>query len=107
MAVGKEGLLFVCFQSDIKSQFEKLRDYANDKNLGPKKTGNVGADPVAGKKTLYTNEWPGQTWPRKWGDSANPVDEGEFDGFSGVVTPKGGEYFFTPSLSFLKSLKEV
>lgn len=107
MEVGKEGLLFVCFQSDIRSQFEKLRGYANDKDLGPNKTGNAGADPVAGKRTLYTSEWPRQTWPRKWGDSTNPVEEQEFDGFSEVVTPRGGEYFFTPSLSFLKSLQEV
>ena len=99
---GKEGTLFLCFQSDIKPQFEKLRDYSNSKDFGPDPHGNMGADPISGQKN--TAEWPGQTWPRQWGVSDNPVED--FD-FSEVVTPRGGEYFFTPSLSFLKSLTEV
>ena len=129
--VGKEGLLFFCFQSDIHQQFEKLQDYANDNNFGPNPFGKLGADPILGQqKTLLIQQvtdrilkipliqwgreklppmlkeafgkWPSQTWPRTWGNSQDPVKD--FD-FFGYVTPRGGEYFFTPSLSFLKSLK--
>jgi deferrochelatase/peroxidase EfeB len=141
---GKEGLLFFCFQSDIHAQFEKLQDYANDHNFGPKSGGKLGADPILGQpKTSpiqqvtdsllkipliqrVTNSiltipliqqgkdtwsqtikkvggWPSHRWPRQWGNPQDPVED--FD-FFGYVTPRGGEYFFTPSLSFLKSLKE-
>lgn len=99
---GKEGILFFCFQTDIAAQFEKLQDYANDENFGPNKNGEQGADPIAGQND--EEKWPLQTWPRKWGDSEKPVEN--FD-FFGYVTSRGGEYFFTPSLSFLKSLKEA
>lgn len=99
---GKEGILFFCFQTDIAAQFEKLQDYANDENFGPKREGNLGADPIAGQNN--EEEWKvHQTWPRKWEDSSDSIEN--FD-FFGYVTSRGGEYFFTPSLSFLKSLKE-
>ncbi len=101
LAAGKEGTLFFCFQSDIQAQFNKLQDYANDRDFGPNQQRNLGADPIAGQQGKE-EQWPSQTWPSKWGDKKNPIEDASFFGY---VTPRGGEYFFTPSLSFLRSLK--
>lgn len=108
---GNEGILFFCYQSDIREQFEKLQHYSNEEDFGPKNSKNLGADPISGRtkkkpiegQTDKYKGWPTQTWPREWGSKKDPVEDFDFLGF---VTPRGGEYFFTPSLSFLKSLKE-
>ncbi|MGL5197310.1 MAG: Dyp-type peroxidase, partial [Chroococcales cyanobacterium] len=57
---------------------------------------NVGPDPLTGQ--------PGgtQKWPKKWGES-----ETEDYDFQLRVTLKGGEYFFAPSMSFLKNIAQM
>jgi hypothetical protein len=66
-------------------------------------------DPILGQGPL--KQVP--RWPRQWNRS--PSDRDRFDfrvpvkangraGRKGVVTLKGGEYFFAPSLPFLRSL---
>ena len=44
-----------------------------------------------------------QKWPRTWGRSGRFLDRLRFN-FGDYVRLRGGEYFFTPSLSFLKNL---
>ena len=93
------GLLFICFQSSIPKQFGFVQaKWANTTEFFDKN--GVGIDPIAGQyETGDASEY--QKWHLNWG-----VDEGKkaFN-FESCVVLKGGEFFFTPSLSFLQSLK--
>lgn len=93
----EEGLLFLCFQSNITTQFQQIQIWANAKDFGPKDVKNIGIDPVIGQG--IDKDKADQQWPKEWGK-----EEKEPFNFSNCVTTKGGEYFFAPSLSFLKSL---
>lgn len=90
------GLLFLCFQSNITNQFAFMQKrWANTGGFIEQGTGT---DPVIGQGGPFTE---GYSWPKTWGSTERiPAD------FSHWVTLKGGEFFFTPSLSFLESLNE-
>ncbi|MBW8876738.1 MAG: Dyp-type peroxidase [Acidobacteria bacterium] len=87
---GKQGLLFLCFQSNLVDQFLAIQSsWLN-------RSGNLtGMDPVAGQKEIGSAP---QTWSREWGKA--PEKNDNFD-FSGFVTCRGGEFFFAPSIPFL------
>lgn len=108
---GGVGLLFFCYQADILEQFEFIqRVWANNPFfLEPAKSGKknqhydvTGLDPLIGQKhpTSPGAAQPARNWPSAWGQPTKkcPVD------FAGFVSMKGGEYFFSPSLTFLRSL---
>ncbi len=85
------GMLFLCFQADIENQFNFMQgSWANAKNFVQV---NVGPDPLIGQPQGT------QQWPVKWGE----LDVVDYD-FSLRVKMKGGEYFFTPSVSFLRTI---
>jgi Dyp-type peroxidase family len=87
------GLLFMCYNADISEQFEHVqREWANDPDyLGL----NVGVDPVVGQGTGGRT----YTWPVRWGGVETcPIPLERW------VRMRGGEYFFAPSLSFLRRL---
>ena len=87
------GMLFMCFQADISNQFNFMQaGWSNQKNFV---NVNVGQDPVIGQ-----SEGP-QKWPTKWGESETM----DYD-FQKWVKMMGGEYFFAPSISFLKTIVE-
>jgi Dyp-type peroxidase family len=99
LPTGGVGLLFMCFQSNIARQFGFMqKNWAN--NLDFVQPG-TGLDPVIGQKS--TGEEPlAQQWSPQWGQQGKqPFD------FEGFVTMKGGEFFFAPSISFLKHLKKA
>jgi Dyp-type peroxidase family len=85
------GLLFLCFQANIENQFNFIQTrWANATNF--LRVG-VGADPLIGQPSGK------QHWPTHWGGG----ETREFN-FPLPVSMKGGEYFFAPSISFLRSL---
>jgi Dyp-type peroxidase family len=92
------GLLFMCFQRSIQDQFAFMqRAWAN--NPGFARPG-TGIDPVIGQQV---RNHPGvQRWPSVWGDT-DPGKQVAFD-FGDFVTMKGGEFFFAPSIPFLRRL---
>jgi Dyp-type peroxidase family len=91
---GGVGLLFMSYQSSIETQFEIIKGHwANEGNI---RGHLIGAqDSLIGQGTN-----PDKTLPQQWGQ---PSQTSPFS-FHGFVTMKGGEYFFTPSISFLKSV---
>ncbi|GAB4055441.1 Dyp-type peroxidase [Spirosoma litoris] len=97
---GGVGLLFQAYQSSIEKQFEFIQSrWANDGDIGKPNDviGRlVGQDGIIGQGGNTTVK----KIPIQWGLPAvsNPIV------FRDFVTTKGGEYFFTPSLSFLKTL---
>jgi Dyp-type peroxidase family len=89
------GLLFMCYQANISSQFEFIQSsWANQGNIGGHM---VGQDGIIGQGQNTTL----RQLPDQWG-TANGLQS--VNSFQGFVTNKGGEYFFTPCISFLKSL---
>ncbi|GAB2766009.1 hypothetical protein [Streptomyces bullii] len=109
----KVGLLFLCAQSSIADQFEFIQNqWANNKDFLRDKSG---LDPVIGTRKLdQPNPDPivNGDWPKLYG-SRNELDFSKvppavvghtFSEHVGErVTMKGGEYFFVPSLSALRT----
>ncbi|MEA2373137.1 MAG: hypothetical protein QOH12_3531 [Solirubrobacteraceae bacterium] len=91
------GLLFICCQSNIEDQFIFIQHtWCNNQDFLNK---GVGVDPVVGQPPPGVARVP-QAWPSAWG---RPLTQIEFD-MGGFIRTRGGEYFFCPSLSALRSL---
>ena len=94
---GGVGLLFMAFNSEITNQFEFTQaTWANNPSFPfGSPNGNPGLDQVIGQgtrpKTKCPVAWNGATFK-----TVNAAPQ--------AVTMKGGEYFFMPSIAFLKSL---
>ncbi|HXL54942.1 MAG TPA: Dyp-type peroxidase [Chitinophagaceae bacterium] len=90
----KKGLLFMCFQANLKRQFNFIqKTWANAPGFPPFR-GKPGIDPL-----IRQGSEGEQCWPKEYGSEI----EFPFD-FAGFIKLRGGEYFFAPSLGFLKSL---
>lgn len=90
---GGVGLLFMCFQSSIDNQFAYLqRRFANDEEFPRDHTG---IDPIIGQSGGANRAV--QRWPVHWGDA---YSRGSF--FGGFVRLLGGDFFFAPSMAFLR-----
>jgi Dyp-type peroxidase family len=84
------GLLFMAYQKSIEDQFEfTQRTWANNQNFVRPGTG---IDPVIGQGSRTPYNWP------------LPGGAGVSHPFDQAVTLLGGEYFFAPSISFLRAL---
>lgn len=101
------GTLFMCFQRDIGNQFEFIQSqWLNFENPG------IGLDPVGGQGRRNSVS---QSWPRQWTNATaekdilrrgKAIEKSSFS-FRDVVTLKGGEYFFAPSISFLRRIQTL
>ncbi|WP_329218535.1 hypothetical protein OG352_19545 [Streptomyces sp. NBC_01485] len=112
----KVGLLFLCAQSSIADQFEFIQAAWSNNEVFLR--GGSGLDPVIGtlKDGQKREDAVEQRWPKQYG-SRNELD---FSTFPPPVVDfffkkrvgqwtfmRGGEYFFVPSLSALKSFRDV
>lgn len=92
------GLLFMCYQANIHHQFEFIQRTWSDNPNFPRNLilPDTGDDPIIGQDS---DETASQKWPLAW-DSNNRKKRA----FGGYVALKGGDYFFAPSMDFLRSL---
>jgi Dyp-type peroxidase family len=91
------GLLFLCFQASISNQFAFIQESWASSPDFPRPP--AGVDPLIGRANAGQD--PRQQWQPVWDwdrDNKTPIDFGRF------VTLKGGEFFFAPSIPFLKGL---
>jgi Dyp-type peroxidase family len=89
------GLLFVCYQSNISDGFEFIQEsWANNPNFPIQKNEVPGFDPIIGQ----TNDGGVRTL-----SGTNPANHpANLDLPTEWVVSKGGEYFFSPSISALE-----
>jgi Dyp-type peroxidase family len=96
------GLLFLCFQANLSNQFNFMQKaWAKERNFIQR---DVGTDVVIGVEK-QENDKDGKLdfvretyqWPTNWGEPGKTETD-----FIHWVTMRGGEYFFAPSMSFLK-----
>ncbi len=94
------GLLFMCYQSSINDQFAYIQKnwlnspHAPYAHASKKEYFHVGIDPIAGQSR-------GDDGEQNWLDAGRKRVPYLF---SDVVNLKGGEYFFAPSIAFLREL---
>lgn len=95
------GVLFMCYQKDIRRQFEFLQaNWANKEDFPSQGTG---PDAMVGRVKAGKTPMP-QKWPPRWKAHRKEQKDASIHSF---VTLKGGEYFFAPSLSFLRGITAI
>ncbi|GET43903.1 LysM peptidoglycan-binding domain-containing protein [Microseira wollei] len=122
LPAGGVGLLFMCYQSDIWEQFEFIQrfwsnhprflepDMSNSRNVENKNYDRTGLDAVSGQSQPNQSDplikkvpQPAQNWLKERDQPTKKADVN----FANFVTLKGGEYFFSPSITFLKNLPNL
>ncbi len=96
MPVDGVGLLFMSYQANLANQFEFIQsNWVNNPDFPS--TGN-GSDPILGQGIVSNGKFA------KVYNNAATLTPHTFNSF---VTLKGGEYFFAPSVMFLKKITAV
>jgi deferrochelatase/peroxidase EfeB len=103
MPKGDVGLLFMSYQKSITNQFEFIQqNWANNRDFA---VGTSGIDPIIGQSVNDAEKAIDRhyNFPHKYGIDPTGADSDARD-FKDFVEMKGGEYFFAPSISFLKDM---
>lgn len=96
LPTGNVGLLFMAYNHDLIDQFEfTQKNWANSPTF-PANGPVPKLDPIIGQGAIGM-----QHWPKEWDNEPAGTEALSFQGF---VKMRGGEYFFAPSLNFLKNL---
>ncbi|MDJ0648782.1 MAG: Dyp-type peroxidase [Xenococcaceae cyanobacterium MO_188.B19] len=122
LPTGGVGLLFMCYQSDIWEQFEFIQrfwsnhprflepDMSKSRKVENKNYDRTGLDAVSGQNLpnqsdplIKEEAQPPQNWLK---ERDQPTVKADVQ-FANFVKLKGGEYFFSPSISFLKNLPNL
>ncbi len=97
---GDVGLLFMAYNSKLDDQFVfTQQSWANNPAFPKAPAPGPGFDGVIAQAPPGSTV--GQTYPKKWDDTSGGTKGFDFKGF---VQMKGGEYFFAPSLKFLRGV---
>lgn len=89
------GLLFACYQGHIEDGFQNMQGkWSNDRNFRER---DAGLDPIIGQVPQSTNGVNGEV-ETFITDKSNGKQSVKFQQ---LVTLRGGEYFFVPSISAL------
>lgn len=100
LPTGGVGLLFMAYNRSIAQQFKfTQQSWVNASGFPIQPGGPHGIDPVIGQGPNAPGD---QKYRKVWDDAASPILNNA--PFAGFVKMRGGEYFFSPSLSFLRSL---
>jgi Dyp-type peroxidase family len=100
LPTGGVGLLFMAYNQKIARQFIfTQQSWVNKSNFPAVPAGPHGIDPVIGQGPNNPGD---QKLFEEWDNSASRVVNNA--GMAGFVKMKGGEYFFSPSLTFLRGL---
>ena len=100
LPTGGIGLLFMAYNHEIGDQFKFTQQtWVNLTQFPLQPGGPHGIDPVIGQGPNNPGD---QKLPKTWDDTAAAFASNA--PFAGFVKMKGGEYFFLPSLTFLKNL---
>ncbi|EMC99592.1 hypothetical protein BAUCODRAFT_571758 [Baudoinia panamericana UAMH 10762] len=92
---GERGLLFVCYQSNISQGFKFIQEtWANQAVFASE---GAGVDAIMGQSNSQKTINMRGLYPQ---DASRPL---ALSGINRFVVPKGGEYFFSPSMSALKT----
>lgn len=105
MPNGDVGLLFMSYQKSITKQFEFIQQkWANDRNFITKETG---IDAIIGQSKNNADKVIDRHYhfPHEYGINHTLANADAHD-FKPFVDMKGGEYFFAPSIDFLKNIQE-
>ena len=96
LPTGDVGLLFMAYNRELATQFEFTQQtWANNPTF-PASGQPSKLDPIIGQGPVA-----GQHWQKEWDNLAAGDATLSFQGF---VKMQGGEYFFAPSLTFLRGL---